>query len=141
MTDLLPSDLLTSFRLALVIPATYHSVKASVTSGSGSKSGALLFFENDDTLPDLDPIDQKGLLAISRGTSILLLAVYIVYLWFQGSNEIYFCMLVLTSRFMQLKSHNYLFQAPEGEEETIPEMSTVSAASAYTQCPSHLVLR
>ncbi|KAJ7154287.1 Sodium/calcium exchanger protein-domain-containing protein [Mycena filopes] len=55
--------------------------------------------------------DQSGLLVISRGTALLLLGVYVAYLCFQ------------------LKTHAYLFEAEEDEEET-PQMSVVSAGSA-----------
>ena len=59
--------------LALVIPAAYHSVKVGDDAEKHSLTGS----------PDLDPIFQKGLLQISRGTAVLLLAVYVAYLWFQ----------------------------------------------------------
>lgn len=53
---------------------------------------------------------RTGLLFISRGTAILLLFVYAAYLVFQ------------------LKTHAYLFQPGEGqEEEEELEMSTLSA--------------
>ena len=57
---------------------------------------------------------RSGLLFISRGTSILLLLVYAAYLVFQ------------------LKTHAYLFQAPEGEEEEEEklEMTPLAAGSA-----------
>jgi len=62
------------------------------------------------------PVEERcrsGLLIISRGTAILLLMVYIAYLFFQ------------------LKTHAYLFQAPEGEEEEEElEMSSVAAGTA-----------
>lgn len=65
---------------ALVIPAAYHSAKLSEQAHTG-KFGFSLF--DDDSSTDLDPIDQHGLLTISRGTALLLLAVYVVYLIFQ----------------------------------------------------------
>jgi len=56
---------------------------------------------------------RSGLLFISRGTAILLLIVYVAYLFFQ------------------LKTHAYLFQPSEGqEEEEELEMSTLSAGTA-----------
>ncbi|KAK0441097.1 Sodium/calcium exchanger protein-domain-containing protein [Armillaria borealis] len=59
-----------------------------------------------------DPAGMNGLLIISRGTAILLLGVYIAYLYFQ------------------LKSHHYLFQAPETDAE--PEIANMSVVSAGT---------
>lgn len=56
---------------------------------------------------------RSGLLIISRGTAIVLLLVYVAYLVFQ------------------LKTHAYLFQAPEGEEEEEElEMSPIAAGTA-----------
>jgi Ca2+:H+ antiporter len=60
---------------------------------------------------------RTGLLIISRGTAIVLLLVYVAYLVFQ------------------LKTHAYLFQAPEPpegeeEEEEVLEMSSIAAGSA-----------
>ncbi|KAK0496833.1 Sodium/calcium exchanger protein-domain-containing protein [Armillaria luteobubalina] len=60
----------------------------------------------------IDPAGMNGLLIISRGTAILLLGVYIAYLYFQ------------------LKSHHYLFQAPETDAE--PEVANMSVVSAGT---------
>lgn len=67
-----------TIQLALVIPAAYHSAK--IHSHVGTQPYGLFW---ESTTPDLDPIDQHGLLVISRGTAIILLAVYVVYLWFQ----------------------------------------------------------
>jgi Ca2+:H+ antiporter len=61
----------------LVIPAAYHSVKAGENSDKHGFSLSLF------GKPELDPIYQKGLLQISRGTAVLLLGVYLAYLWFQ----------------------------------------------------------
>ena len=56
---------------------------------------------------------RSGLLIISRGTAIVLLLIYVAYLVFQ------------------LKTHAYLFQAAEGEEEQEElEMTPVAAGSA-----------
>lgn len=56
---------------------------------------------------------KSGLLIISRGTAIVLLLVYIAYLVFQ------------------LKTHAYLFQAAETDEEPEElEMTPVAAGSA-----------
>jgi Ca2+:H+ antiporter len=77
---------------------------------------------------------ESGLLIISRGTAILLLIVYIAYLIFQVVLISYItqirgnCVLIV----WQLKTHNYLFIAPdEDEDKEEPKMSTVSAGSAY----------
>jgi Ca2+/H+ antiporter len=66
---------------ALVIPAAYHSAKTGEQHNAGKFGFSL--FDNNDPATDLDPIDQHGLLTISRGTALLLLAVYVVYLFFQ----------------------------------------------------------
>jgi len=56
---------------------------------------------------------RAGLLIISRGTAIVLLLVYIAYLFFQ------------------LKTHAYLFQAAENDEEQEElQMTPVVAGSA-----------
>ena len=78
---------------------------------------------------------KSGLLVISRGTAILLLIVYVAYLFFQvypipthpKTNGIryWFC------GANQLKTHNYLFAAPEDDEQEEAKMSTVAAGSAY----------
>lgn len=58
-----------------------------------------------------DPPDQSlhGLLILSRGTSIILFAVYLAYLWFQ------------------LRTHATLFEAEGEEEEEIADMDQYSA--------------
>jgi len=79
------SSLMTLACITLVIPAAYKI-----------------------TLPnELD--DERGILLISRGTSILLLLVYCAYLYFQ------------------LKSHRHLYEAPE-QEESEPDMNLPAAA-------------
>lgn len=72
---------------------------------------------HNDVYPNLDEDGQRGLNYISRGTAILLLAVYVAYLIFQ------------------LKTHTSFFkhgEADEGaevmEEEEIPRMSTAAGA-------------
>jgi len=73
------SSIMTLTCITLVIPAAYHSAKRTT---------------------------QEGLLAISRGTAVLLLAVYIAYLIFQ------------------LKTHTYLFDKDPGhvrDEESVEE--------------------
>jgi Ca2+/H+ antiporter len=66
-----------------------------------------------NSMAEADNTVDSGLLVISRGTSILLLVVYVGYLVFQ------------------LKTHAYLFRPPpsqRGEEEEEESMSMVSAA-------------
>lgn len=103
-----------------MIPAAYHTTK-NVASPVG---GGLVVAIGSPLLSDLNEDAQKGLLIISRGTAILLLAVYMAYLFFQ------------------LKTHASLFipqkQRPthsrdgsasvveEGDVET-PQMSVVAA--------------
>ena len=77
---------------ALIIPAAYHAAQSHVS--------------HDGLLP--------GLLAISRGTSIVLLIVYACYLYFQ------------------LGTHSEIFQAIESDEEPErPKMNTAAASLAY----------
>ncbi|RDB21333.1 Vacuolar calcium ion transporter [Hypsizygus marmoreus] len=76
--------------ITLVIPAAYHSTQA--------KGG--------------DPTAEAGLLIISRGTSILLLGVYVAYLFFQ------------------LKTHADLFEPEFKVEEEEPKMSVVASGAA-----------
>ncbi|KAK0482597.1 Sodium/calcium exchanger protein-domain-containing protein [Armillaria novae-zelandiae] len=106
------SSLMTLACITLIIPAAYHSVKSTdlfSIGGSASESPTIPYIDNRI---DLDPAGMNGLLIISRGTAILLLGVYIAYLYFQ------------------LKSHHYLFQAPETDEE--PEAANMSVVSAGT---------
>ncbi|KAK0211774.1 Sodium/calcium exchanger protein-domain-containing protein [Armillaria fumosa] len=106
------SSLMTLACITLIIPAAYHSVKSTdlfSIGGSASESPTIPYIDNRI---DLDPAGMNGLLIISRGTAILLLCVYIAYLYFQ------------------LKSHHYLFQAPETDEE--PEVANMSVVSAGT---------
>lgn len=65
------------------------------------------FFE--DGAPDPADSSLKGLLILSRGTSIILFSVYLAYLFFQ------------------LKSHSTLFEAEGEDEEEVPEMDQWSA--------------
>uniref|UniRef100_A0A0W0FF66 Vacuolar calcium ion transporter n=1 Tax=Moniliophthora roreri TaxID=221103 RepID=A0A0W0FF66_MONRR len=65
---------------------------------------------SDGSFALTDSEKWRGLLVISRGTAILLLGVYIAYLYFQ------------------LKSHAFLFEAPETDGETEEaKMSLVAA--------------
>ncbi|KAF7311264.1 Vacuolar calcium ion transporter [Mycena kentingensis (nom. inval.)] len=93
--------LMTLACITLVIPAAYHSTTAESASNT--------FRWTINSLDKFEP--SEGLLAISRGTAILLLLVYVGYLYFQ------------------LKSHSYLFDAPEAESEA-PHMSVVAAGVA-----------
>jgi len=101
------SSLMTLACITLVIPAAYHSSK----SGHSITSSPLYAFTNGSTY-DLSEQDQSGLLTISRGTALVLVAVYVAYLWFQ------------------LVSHNYLYRENVDEQPEVAQMSTVSAASA-----------
>jgi len=65
--------------ITLVIPAAYHSSKHIISPGNGKQMATM----TDPLVVDLDEDGQRGLLAISRGTAILLLGVYIAYLIFQ----------------------------------------------------------
>ncbi|KAJ7766717.1 Sodium/calcium exchanger protein-domain-containing protein [Mycena metata] len=96
------SSLMTLACITLVIPAAYHS---TMLAADGAKNKLPLLFSAEAD------IDQSGLLAISRGTALLLLGVYVAYLCFQ------------------LKTHAYLFEAEEDEAEA-PRMSVVAAGVA-----------
>ncbi|KAL5529559.1 hypothetical protein ACEPAG_5544 [Sanghuangporus baumii] len=103
--------------ITLVIPAAYHSSKIADDTPFDHDEGGLnnlfgSFLTSDGAMmPARDP-SRKGLLAISRGTAILLLIVYVGYLVFQ------------------LKTHAHYFET-EGEEETeTPRMSVVAACSS-----------
>ncbi|KAJ6531211.1 Sodium/calcium exchanger protein-domain-containing protein [Mycena capillaripes] len=96
------SSLMTLACITLVIPAAYHSTMLA-SEGAKNKLPTLFTAEAD--------IDQGGLLVISRGTALILLAVYVAYLCFQ------------------LKTHAYLFEAEEQEAES-PKMSVVAAGVA-----------
>lgn len=65
----------------------------------------------DDHLPG-DDSTRPGLLIISRGTSILLLLIYVAYLFFM------------------LKTHTNLFDATAGEEDGEEEKASMSMVSA-----------
>lgn len=137
------SGVLTLACAALVIPAAYHSTYSrssgtpppspkdliaalqSLVQGNASAPSttemisalAMITREDGDDAPDPHDESLSGLLVLSRGTSIVLLLVYIAYLFFQ------------------LKSHSNLFEAEaegvdeNGEsEEEHPEMDTYSAA-------------
>lgn len=69
--------------LALIIPAAYHATHHKHPEG----------------IPDPDDDSTTGLLIISRGTSIILLLIYVAYLYFQ------------------LRSHADLYAADEADDE------------------------
>ncbi|KAK7019495.1 vacuolar calcium ion transporter [Favolaschia claudopus] len=94
------SSLMTLACITLIIPAAYHTT--ILPKDAQDRLSSFLAGESE--------IDS-GLLVISRGTALLLLGVYIAYLYFQ------------------LKSHSYLFEAPEGEADE-PRMSVVAAGVA-----------
>jgi len=99
------ASLMTLACITLVIPAAYFM--------SQKFGDDFLTFVATGQPDAIEERCRSGLLIISRGTAILLLFVYMAYLVFQ------------------LKTHAYLFQAPEGqEEEEELEMSPVAAGSA-----------
>jgi len=75
----------TRSRTALVIPAAYNSANGGKV---GNSTSLLSFLDERD--PQVDPGNQAALLVISRGTSIMLLAVYSVYLYFQACSDVLF---------------------------------------------------
>lgn len=80
--------------ITVVIPAAYQgSIRASNFFTALSSGGSDLF----DAAADKQT--EAGLLFISRGTSIILLVIYICYLFFQ------------------LKTHAFLYEAEEQDEE------------------------
>jgi len=68
-----------------------------------------LFKLFEDGAPDPADNSLRGLLILSRGTAIILFAVYLAYLFFQ------------------LKSHSTLFEAEGEDEEEVPDMDQWSA--------------
>lgn len=107
--------------ITLVIPAAYHTSMTrdasphadGKKSHHGSAMDALFIGMNDGSAPDPQDGSLKGLLALSRGTAIILLLVYIAYLHFQ------------------LKTHADLFEAApvvgDDEEPETPQMDKWSA--------------
>lgn len=113
------SSLMTLACITLVIPAAYHSAKSHAGLDTNGTAIALPVTDALDkartelSFEGLDAGSYEGLKVISRGTAILLLLVYIAYLVFQ------------------LKTHAYLYVPEHGEdeEEEVPEMNTMAAAS------------
>lgn len=102
---------------ALVIPAAYHASQLE-EHWHRVHNDTLVHQLRGDDLPGFDNIGISGLLTISRGTSILLLFIYLAYLYFQ------------------LKSHAHLFEtSPPDTEEEGPKMSMISAAAWYVYSP------
>ncbi|OCH90758.1 calcium/proton exchanger [Obba rivulosa] len=89
------SSLMTLACITLVIPAAYHNA---------------FQIEDGCTRPDCDIL--AGLLAISRGTAVLLLLVYMAYIFFQ------------------LQTHSYLFKSSFVENVERPQMNMLAASSA-----------
>lgn len=95
--------------ITLAIPAAYHmSIKTNALFGG--KFDELALLSQDVTRGGED---KTGLLFISRGTSLILVAIYVLYLIFQ------------------LKTHAFLFEAEEDDsEEEEAKMSQVGAMIA-----------
>lgn len=94
--------------ITLAIPAAYHmSVKSSAALSGNTAQLALL------NSPVTVSEDASGLLFISRGTSLILVGIYILYLFFQ------------------LKTHAFLYEADEeDDEEEEAKMSPLAAMVA-----------
>jgi Ca2+:H+ antiporter len=101
------SSLMTLACITLVIPAAYHSTQPKNTGGNDGQFGT-----ESSLSTGLDVAGERGLLFISRWTSIILLGVYCIYLYFQ------------------LKSHHELFLDAKDEEEEPPKMNILSAGVA-----------
>ncbi|CEH13548.1 calcium proton exchanger [Ceraceosorus bombacis] len=96
-------SIMTLGTVAVALPAAYQSSITMHTLLANAGQGELKG-------PNKDP--EQGLLFISRGTSIILLVIYAIYLVFQ------------------LKTHAYLFEADqnnEDEEEETPNMTPIAA--------------
>ncbi|KAF9649010.1 calcium/proton exchanger [Thelephora ganbajun] len=100
------TSLMTLACITLVIPAAYFMSQTV-------DEGGFHLFTKAVQPGAIEEHYKSGLLIISRGTAILLLFVYAAYLVFQ------------------LKTHAFLFQAREGEEEVEElEMTPVAAGTA-----------
>ncbi|WVR05215.1 calcium/proton exchanger [Kwoniella sp. DSM 27419] len=86
------SSLMTLACITLIIPAAYH---ASETEAAQATIKLLI----KEGAPDPNDSSLRGLLLLSRGTSIILLATYLGYLFFQ------------------LRTHAQLFESEENEDE------------------------
>lgn len=78
---------------ALVIPAAYHGAQSRLENLLGTKfmSGTEEVLFSATQVVDGSDLDERaghGLRVISRGTSLLLLAVYVAYLIFQVKSSL-----------------------------------------------------
>lgn len=76
---------------------------------------------------------EAGLLAISRGTAVLLLGVYFAYIFFQVSPHLSRTRIRLIQRIPKLKTHPHYFESQRrrnDEEEEQQKMSIVASAIA-----------
>ncbi|OCH86901.1 calcium/proton exchanger [Obba rivulosa] len=106
------SSLMTLTCITLVIPAAYHGAQSDGKKVDATVSA--LFSTAGQFVDGGDLVDDTthGLRIISRGTSIILLLVYIAYLIFQ------------------LKTHAYLFKSSVVHEIETPRMNVPAAAFA-----------
>ncbi|KAL7423945.1 hypothetical protein Q5752_001530 [Cryptotrichosporon argae] len=95
------SSLMTLACITLILPAAYHA----------SSSDAPLTLFAPDSAPDPPTKDLHALLALSRGTAIILLLTYFAYLFFQ------------------LRTHAALFEAEASDEEEVAAMDPYSAGA------------
>jgi len=102
------SSLLTLACITLILPAAYHASEVDSLNGVADLFKSL---KDGSGAPNPPDASLKGLLMLSRGTSIILLLTYIGYLIFQ------------------LRTHSQLFEADvaEGEEEEVPDMDPISS--------------
>lgn len=89
--------------ITVAIPAAYQGGVRMSALLNGGHEAVKVFDASQDK--------QEGLLFISRGASLILLCIYALYLVFQ------------------LKTHAFLYEAPEGEEEEeeVPTMTPVAS--------------
>lgn len=103
--------------IALVIPAAYFTTKLDKLSLSHPShhpidpTGLGVGGEPSPPIPGQE-VAQHGLLVISRGTSVLLLSMYILYLYFQ------------------LQTHSYLYEEEANEEEEEEARMNLRTATA-----------
>ncbi|KAN0059941.1 hypothetical protein ACQY0O_007914 [Thecaphora frezii] len=90
--------------ITIAIPAAYQMSQRMALLGEGGPEALAAYRDNHDT--------QAGLLFISRGTSLIMVGIYFLYLVFQ------------------LKTHAFLYEAAEDdedEEEEVPKMTPLAA--------------
>lgn len=95
------SSLMTLACITLILPAAYHASELD-----NAKDLMKLL---EDGAPDPADASLRGLLILSRGTSIILFSVYLAYLFFQ------------------LRTHSTLFEAEGEDEEEVADMDQWSA--------------